>query len=56
MKEKIIVFMIITIYTTITTPIIKNIVPNSLNLSDSNIEIAIADDIWHYFSRFRINN
>ena len=56
MKEKIIILMIITIYSTITTPLIKNITPNSLNLSESHIEIAIADDIWDYFSRFRINN
>ncbi len=56
MKEKIIILLIISIYSTISTPIIKNNKPNSLNLSESNIEIAIADDIWDYFSRFRINN
>jgi len=49
MKEKIIIILIITIYSTITTPFIKN-------HSEKNIEIAIADDIWDYFSRFRINN
>jgi len=56
MKEKIIILFIITIYSTISTPFIKNNVSNSINHSEKNIEIAIADDIWDYLSRFRINN
>ena len=56
MKEKIIILLIITIYSTISTPLIKKNISNSINHSEKNIEIAIADDIWDYFSRFRINN
>ncbi len=56
MKEKIIILMIISLYSTISTPLIKNNIPNSLILSENNIEIRIADDIWDYFSRFTINN
>ena len=56
MKEKIIIIVLITIYSSISTPLIKNNISNSRNLSEKNIEIAIADDIWDYFSRFRINN
>ena len=56
MKEKIIILLIITIYSKISTPLIKNNIPNSLNFSESSIQIAIADDIWDYLSRFRVNN
>jgi len=56
MKEKIIIVLIITIYSTISTPLIKNKIPNSINYTENNVEIAIADDIWDYFARFRINN
>jgi len=56
MKEKIILLIIITIYSAITTPIYKENIPNSLNISERNLEIAIAEDLWDYFSRFRINN
>ncbi len=56
MKDKIILIMLITIYSSITTPLFKENIPNSLNISERNIEIAIAEDLWDYFSRFRINN
>jgi len=56
MKEKIIIVLIITIYSTISTPYIKNNISNSINKTENNIEIAIAEDLWDYFSRFRINN
>jgi len=56
MKDKIIILLIITIYSTISTPLIKNNIPKSINYTENIIEIAIADDIWDYFSRFRINN
>jgi len=56
MKNKIILIMLITIYSSITTPLFKENIPNSLNISERNIEIAIAEDLWDYFSRFRINN
>ena len=56
MKEKIIILFIITLYSTISTPLIKKNISNSINHPEKNIEIAIADDIWDYFSRFRINN
>tara|TARA_B100000427_G_scaffold74548_1_gene60600 strand:+ start:354 stop:524 length:171 start_codon:yes stop_codon:yes gene_type:complete len=56
MKEKLILLLIITIYSTISTPIIKNNIANSINHKENNIEIAIAEDIWDYLSRFRINN
>jgi len=56
MKDKIILIMLITIYSSITTPLFKENIPNSLYISERNIEIAIAEDLWDYFSRFRINN
>ena len=56
MKEKIILLLIITLYSTISTPHIKKNIPNSIILTENMIEIAIADDIWDYLSRFRINN
>ena len=56
MKDKIIILMIIAVYSSITTPMIKEKIPNSLIFSENNIEIALADDLWDYFSRFRINN
>jgi len=56
MKEKIILLIIITIYSAITTPIYKENIPNSFDISENNINIAIADNLWDYFSRFRINN
>ena len=56
MKDKIILIMLITIYSSITTPLFKENIQNSLYISERNIEIAIAEDLWDYFSRFRINN
>ena len=56
MKDKIILIMVITVYSSITTSFYKENIPNLLNISERNIEIAIAEDLWDYFSRFRINN
>ena len=56
MKEKIIILLIISIYSIISTPLIKKNIPNSVILSENNIEIAIADDIWDYLTRFKMNN
>ena len=44
MKDKIILIMLITIYSSITTPLFKENIPNSLNISERNLEIAIAED------------
>ena len=56
MKEVTIISIIILIYSMITTPILKKDIVNSEYFSENNIEIAIADDLWDYFSRFSINN
>tara|TARA_B100001250_G_scaffold350689_1_gene322506 strand:+ start:1393 stop:1563 length:171 start_codon:yes stop_codon:yes gene_type:complete len=56
MKEIIIISIIISIYSTITTPIFKKDIVKSEYFSENNIEVAIADDLWDYFTRFRINN
>ena len=56
MKEKIILLMLIMIYSSISTPFIKKSIPNALNINEKNIEGAIADDIWDYLSRFSLNN
>tara|TARA_B100001996_G_scaffold245345_1_gene190004 strand:- start:233 stop:403 length:171 start_codon:yes stop_codon:yes gene_type:complete len=56
MKEITIISIIISIYSMITTPLLKKDIVNSKYFSENKIEIAIADDLWDYFSRFRINN
>jgi len=56
MKEKTILILIIILYSSITTPLIKQNIHNSLDISQKNIDIAIADDFWDYLTRFSINN
>ncbi len=53
MQDKIIIAILIMIYTSISTPIIKNF---SLNSIGNRVEIVVAEDIWDYLSRFSINN
>jgi|ETNmetMinimDraft_5_1059913.scaffolds.fasta_scaffold35056_3 hypothetical protein len=56
MKDKIIISLIIMIYTSITTPIIKNFSLNSSNSIENHVKVVVAENIWDYISRFSINN
>ena len=35
---------------------LKQVIKNPINKDISTINIAIADDLWDYFSRFSVNN
>jgi len=54
MKDKVTIFIIVVIYSIITTPFIKNFEEKSLYSSGHRVEIAIAEDFWDYLSRFSI--
>jgi len=56
MKDKIIISVLIMIYTLITTPILKNFSLNSLNSIENRVEVVVADNFWDYLTRFSINN
>ena len=56
MKEKLIIFVVIIVYTSITTPIIKNFNLFSLNSIENREEVVVADNFWDYLTRFSINN
>ena len=53
MKDKIIISVLIMIYTLITTPILNNF---SLNSIENRVEIVVAENFWDYLTRFSINN
>tara|TARA_Y100000741_G_scaffold244999_1_gene187999 strand:+ start:69 stop:239 length:171 start_codon:yes stop_codon:yes gene_type:complete len=56
MKEKVIIIVFVLIFTQSSDNFINNVIKNPLNNDISTINIAIADDLWHYFSRFSVNN
>ena len=56
MKEKVIIIVFVLIFTQSSDNFINNVIKNPLNRDMSTINIAIADDLWHYFSRFSVNN
>jgi len=56
MKDKIIISVLIMIYSLITTPILNNFSLNSLNSIENRVEIVVAENFWDYLTRFSINN
>ena len=56
MKERVILIMFVIIYSSFTSVLLEKIKGNYLAISAKSIDIAIADDLWHYFSRFTLNN
>ena len=56
MKEKVIILVFVLIFTLSTDNFLNNIIKNPLNNDISTINIAIAEDLWDYFSRFSVNN
>jgi len=53
MKDKIIIAILIMLYTSISTPIINKF---SLNSIENRVEIVVAENFWDYLSRFSLNN
>ena len=56
MKEKVIILVFVLIFTLSTDNFLNKVIKNPLNTDISTINIAIADDLWDYFSRFSVNN
>ena len=56
MKEKVIIVVFVLIFSLSTNNFLNKVIKNSLNNDISTINIAIADDLWDYFSRFSVNN
>jgi len=56
MKEKSVLITFVLLFTYITSPFLNNVIKSSDNLNKNTINIAIADDLWDYFSRFSVNN
>ena len=56
MKEKVIVFVFAMIFSYSSNNFLNNVIKNPLKNTNSVINIAIADNLWDYFSRFTVNN
>ena len=56
MKERLILIMFVIVYSSFTSPLLDKIKGNYLNINEETIDIVTADNIWHYLSRFTINN
>tara|TARA_B100000965_G_scaffold396826_1_gene412338 strand:- start:2051 stop:2221 length:171 start_codon:yes stop_codon:yes gene_type:complete len=56
MKEKVIIVVFVLFFSVSTNNFLNNVIKNSINNNKSSINIAIADDLWDYFSRFTVNN
>ena len=56
MKEKVIVVVFVMIFSYSSNNFLNNVIKNPLKNTNSVINIAIADNLWDYFSRFNVNN
>tara|TARA_B100000945_G_scaffold245102_1_gene201351 strand:+ start:556 stop:726 length:171 start_codon:yes stop_codon:yes gene_type:complete len=56
MKEKVIIVLFVLIISQSSHNFLNNVIKNSLINEKSTINIAIADNLWDYFSRFSVNN
>ncbi len=56
MKEKVIIVVFVLIFTQSSDNFLNKVIKNPFNNDISTINIAIADDLWDYFSRFSIKN
>ena len=56
MKEKVIIVVFVLIFTQSSDNFLNKVIKNPINSDISTINIAIADNLWDYFSRFSVNN
>ena len=56
MKEKVIIIFFVLIFSLSSNNFLNKVIKNPLNNEISTINIAIANDLWDYFSRFSVNN
>ena len=56
MKGKVIVIVFVMIFSYSSNNFLNNVIKNPLKNTNSVINIAIADNLWDYFSRFNVNN
>ena len=55
MKDKVIVLVVVMLYSSITTEKIKDFNSEIINSSENMIDIVVAEDFWDYLARFTIN-
>ena len=56
MKEKVIIVVFVLIFSHSSNNFLNKVIKNPINKDISTINIASADDLWDYFSRFSVNN
>jgi len=56
MKEKVIIVVFVLIFSLSSNNFLNKVIKNPINKDISAINIASADDLWDYFSRFSVNN
>ena len=56
MKEKVIIVSYVLIFSLSMKNFLNKVVKKPINSDISTINIAIADNLWDYFSRFSVNN
>ena len=56
MKEKVLIVVFVLIFSLSSNNFLNKVIKNRINNDVSTINIAIADDLWDYFSRFSVNN
>ena len=49
-------FVFVMIFSYSSNNFLNNVIKNPLKNTNSVINIAIADNLWDYFSRFNVNN
>ena len=56
MKEKVLIVGFVLIFSLSSNNFLNKVIKNPLKNNTSTLNIAIADDLWDYFSRFSVNN
>ena len=56
MKEKVIIVSFVLIFSLSSNNFLNKVIKNPIISDISTINIAIADNLWDYFSRFSVNN
>ncbi len=56
MKEKVIIVSFVLILSLSMNNFLNKVIKNPISSDMSTINIAIADNLWDYFSRFSVNN
>ena len=56
MKEKLIIVSFVLILSISKNNFLNKVIKNPISSDISTINIAIADNLWDYFSRFSVNN